>query len=236
MSPRRFSLARFKRLPAGRPRPASAFHAAKCGVHVWIMWLEPVPETPPQHACSGARRTALHDKMFSIEKIRRVSAIKRKWLEARKRRERRTSPFPAISYQVVNAEIARARWIRADGNRIPPLQIKIPVQQRRRLSPPRVRAFNAGARPAGRAVPFRLAGQFFASPAGICRGLVVAHVDGPIERYRNLVEHRPVGPFIALVHPECGVLAILRRDPFPPGVSPKRAIFITAFESEAKVI
>ena len=84
----------------------STFDATEGRVNVWIMRLEPIAKRPPQHARGCARRTAFHDEMFPVKKVRGVTGIKGKWLELRKRREGRARPFPAVSEKVGDAEIA----------------------------------------------------------------------------------------------------------------------------------
>src|SRR5882724_4519917 len=91
---------------------ASAFHATKRRVHVGIMWLKPIAKRPPEHTCRCARRTALHDEMFAVKKIRGVSGIERKWLEAGKRREGCPRPFPSVPYKVGNTKITEALGVR----------------------------------------------------------------------------------------------------------------------------
>src|ERR1700686_3970008 len=102
----------------------SVLHAAKCGVHVRIMRLEPVPERPPQHACSCARRAAFHHEMLSVKKISGISGIERECLETGEGRKRRARPLPAIPHKIGNAEIAVALRVGSRGNGIPALEIK----------------------------------------------------------------------------------------------------------------
>src|SRR5487761_2556572 len=111
-------------MPCLYPWP-SVFHAAKGSVHVRVMRLEPVPERPSQHACGCARGTTLHHEVLPIEEIRGITGIKRKWLKPGKGRERRARPFPSISHQIGNAEVAVPLGIRSSGNRVPALEIKI---------------------------------------------------------------------------------------------------------------
>src|ERR1700680_1504667 len=103
------------------------------------MWLEPIAKRSPQHARGRVRRTAFHDEMFSVKKIRGVPGIKRKWLEPGKRSKGRARPFPTISCNVGNAEIAGAVRKRSYRDGIPALQIEISVARRGWLRSPGIR-------------------------------------------------------------------------------------------------
>jgi hypothetical protein len=70
------------------------------------MWLKPIAKRPPQHARSRVRRTAFHDEVLGVEKIRGVTGIKRKWLESGKGSKGRARPLPSVSGKVGNAKIA----------------------------------------------------------------------------------------------------------------------------------
>src|ERR1700758_3227320 len=92
----------------GRAVAMLLLHTAELGVNVRIVRLKPVAEAAAQHAGGGARRSALHDEMLAVEKIRGVAAIEGKRLESRQRPEGRRSPLPAIAEKIVYAEMARA--------------------------------------------------------------------------------------------------------------------------------
>src|ERR1700680_2943431 len=139
----------------------SVFNAAKRRVHVRVMRLEPVSERPAKHAGGRARRTTLHYEVLPIEEIRGVPGIERKWLEPGKRGEWRARPFPTISHQIGNAEVAVTLWVRSCRNRVPALEIKIAVPRGRRFLAPGVRAFAAAARAVRGPMPFHFARQFF---------------------------------------------------------------------------
>src|SRR5579862_1299517 len=89
------------------------------------MCLEPVAKCGAEHARRSARRSALHDKVFAVEKICRVAWIERKRLETGKRSEHARRPLPSVSHQVVNSERAGAFGKRIDGRRIPVAEIKV---------------------------------------------------------------------------------------------------------------
>src|SRR4029077_7608376 len=200
------------------------------------MRLEPVPERPPQHARGRARRTTLHHEVLPIEEIRRISGIKRKWLEPGKRSERRARPFPTIPDEIGNAEVAVTPWVRSCRNRVPALEIKIAVPRGRRFRAPGVGTFAAAASAARGAMPFRFARQFFSCPARIGRSFVVADVYRPVERQRNFRKHRAIGPGISVWNPKRWKAMLLRSNPFPPGIAPEAAAFIASVAHESQVV
>src|ERR1700730_19165925 len=89
------------------------------------MWLEPVAERLPQHACVCPCRSSLDYKMFPIEEIIRITGIEGKCLESRQRTKRSRSPFPSIAEKIEDAKCARARKMCIHRGCIPALKIKI---------------------------------------------------------------------------------------------------------------
>src|SRR6266403_1954072 len=85
-------------------------------------------------------------------------------------------------------------------------------------------------------MPLGFARQFLSGPTGIGRGLVVAHVYGPIERQWSFLEHRPAGPRIASTHPKYWVLPALGFDALPTCFAPQRAIAVSSFKHEAQIL
>src|SRR6266516_7306819 len=83
-------------------------YAAKPCIHILVVRLEPVAECGSQHASGRARRAAFHDEVLSIEKVCRVSAVKRKRLESLEGRENRRGPLPSIADHAIHAERAAA--------------------------------------------------------------------------------------------------------------------------------
>src|SRR6266700_3433797 len=100
-------------------------HAAESRVHVLVMCLEPVAKCRTKHARSRARRSTLHDEVFAIEKISRVSAVERKRLKPGKWRENSGRPLPTIAQHVVYSESALAFGEGVHRCGIPVAEIKI---------------------------------------------------------------------------------------------------------------
>src|SRR5579863_9742942 len=128
---------------------------AELCVHVGIMRLKPVAKRAPQHALRGARRAALHHKMFAVKKIGRVTRVKRKRFEAGKRRENRRRPLPSVAEQIAYAKSALARGMRVDRRWIPIRKIEIPALAARLDVSPRIRAFAFRWRAVRGAMPLR---------------------------------------------------------------------------------
>ena len=101
------------------------------------MGLKPIAKRATQHASSSTRRSSLHHIVFAVEKICRVSGIKRKALKARKRFELAGGPLPSIAQQIGNAECAIA--VRKSINRrgIPATEIEITLAAIRFFIAPR---------------------------------------------------------------------------------------------------
>src|ERR1700730_3498168 len=76
--------------------PSIRYAAEPC-INILIVWLKPVTERSAQHRPGRARRSSFEHVVFSVEKICRISRIKRKRLEVRKRLKQTGRPFPAIS-------------------------------------------------------------------------------------------------------------------------------------------
>src|SRR5579864_6218183 len=103
----------------------SEIDAAKSGIHVLVMPLEPVAEAGAQHAASRTRRAAFHDEVLAIEEIGRVAAIKRERLESAERRELCRRPLPSVTHHTFHSKRALTLRIGINGRRIPSLKIKI---------------------------------------------------------------------------------------------------------------
>ena len=131
------------------------------------MRLKPVAKRAPQHALCGARRTAFHYKVLPIDKISRVSRIKRKRLEPWERREMTHCPFPSISQHVFDSKCARSFRERIHRHRIPTTQIEIAKRRIGRIVTPRVIALRPLARSISRAVPFFFRRKRFARPSRV---------------------------------------------------------------------
>src|SRR5258708_4410742 len=161
------------------------------------MWLEPVPERLAQHAGRGSRRTALHDVMLSIEKVGRVPRIKRKFLESCKRLEHGRGPFPAVAHQSFESEGALSLRESADWQGIPTMKIEISEFLCGTCRSPWIGPFAALWRTVRRAMPLRFGRQTLPFPASIGTSLGVTHINRPIKRQRNLVEHGAKKPLLA---------------------------------------
>src|SRR5579859_693534 len=213
------------------------FYAPECCVDVRIMWLKPVPEGSPQHACSRSRRPALHHEVLPIEEIRRIAGIKRHRRESRKWRERRSGPFPAVAYQVANPEVARSFRICSRRCRIPLMKIKIAVPRAGDLFSPWIAPFApALARSISGSMKLRFARQRSPQPLGVGRRFCMAHIDGPLQRQANFAEHRAVEPQISLAPPKRRMLHAFLFLPRPRLVTPQRAVFIPFRLNKAQII
>src|SRR5215470_1113691 len=100
-------------------RPSVIARTAKSGIDVLVMRLEPVTERCPQHASRGPRRSALHDIVFSVKEICRISGIKRERHETGKRLKWGRGPFPSIAQHVFDAESACSAGMRVNRHRLP---------------------------------------------------------------------------------------------------------------------
>src|SRR5712692_3194481 len=143
----------------------SAFHAAKRGVHIRIMRLEPVPKRPAQHARGRARRAALHHVMLPVEKIRGITGIEREGLKPRKWRKNGARPLPPVACQIRNTEIARTAGEGSHRDSVPSARIEIPTMRGGRFTAPRVCALESAPGSARGAVPFGFARQLLPGPA-----------------------------------------------------------------------
>src|ERR1700683_5175855 len=159
--------------------------------------------------------------MLPIEEIFRISGIKGKCLESGKGSKYRARPFPTISHEIGDAEVAGALGERSGGNRVPALKIKIAVPLGGCLRAPRISAVDAAASAACSAMPFRFARQFLPCPARIGRCFIVADVHRPVERQRDLRKHGAIAPGIPIRNPKRGMGMSLRSNPCPPGIAPK---------------
>src|ERR1700722_18542452 len=89
------------------------------------MRLEPVAKTRPQHASSGARRTALEHVMLVVVEVGRVPFIEWKRLETGQRAELRRRPFPAVAELTDDSRRAAIVQMRLDGRRLPSAEIEV---------------------------------------------------------------------------------------------------------------
>src|SRR5580704_13888575 len=122
------------------------------------MWLKPVAERWPQHARGRARRAAFHDKVFAVEKVSRVSAVKRKWLESAERRENGRRPLPSVSQHALRTERTSAFRKRIHRDGIPTMQIKIAELRTGLVAAPRIGSFISFCSSVGGALPLLFRG------------------------------------------------------------------------------
>ena len=158
------------------------------------MRLKPVPEGSPHHACIRARRAALHHEMFTIEEIRRISAIERKGLKSIQRTERRRGPFPSVPQEIQHAKCAGSCGMRINRTGIPSLMMEISMMVFRRRVAPWILLLRALRRAISSAMPLRFRRQFFIRPPRKRRRLRMAHINGPGLRKRHGSKHRAIIP------------------------------------------
>src|ERR1039458_5190336 len=91
-------------------------HAAESGIHILVVSLKPVAKCGPQHARSGARRPALHDEVFAIEKVSRVTTVERIWLETRERGTIRPGLAPSEQVVAIALRNTLPDFLAADDN------------------------------------------------------------------------------------------------------------------------
>ena len=151
-------------------------HAAKSGINVLVVRLEPVAKRAAQHAGGGARGTTFEHVVFSVEKAGRVARIEGERLESRKRLKQTRSPFPAIAHQVGNPEGTPSCGTVGRRRRIPALKVKVAVPQARRLGAPWIGSFRVSPRSIRRPMPVRLGGQRLPGPTRVRARFRVAHV------------------------------------------------------------
>src|SRR5208282_4875294 len=214
----------------------SMIHAAESRIYILVVSLEPVAKRRPQHAPSGARRAALHDKVFSIEKIRGVSPVKRKRLESRERGENTGSPLPSIPHHVVNPKSALPRRKSVHRRGIPTAEIKVAESCIGLKVAPGIFPFDPVPRAVGCAVPLCFGGKRLPRPPRIRHRLGMTHIDRPIQRQRNLLEHAAVEPSVTPLSPEHGMRDRMRALPVPVIVVPVSARFIPARCHESKIL
>src|ERR1700730_4073269 len=178
--------------PLIRDSRRSGIHAAEPRVYVLVMCLEPIAKCGPQHASRGARRRALHHKMFAIEKISRVAGIERESIKSRERTENSGSPLPSISQHVVHAESAASRRKSIYRRRIPMVEIKVAESRIRRYAAPRVDPLGSIHRAIGGAMPLLFCRKRLPRPARVGHGFGMTHVNWPVQRQRNLFKHPAV--------------------------------------------
>src|SRR5260370_4403725 len=97
----------------GSPRAGWLFlNAAKSGVCVPVMRLEPVAKRPTQHARGGARRAAFHHKMLAVKKVCGVAGIKRQRAKSLEGLKHRARPFPPVAKEGFDAKRPGAGRVR----------------------------------------------------------------------------------------------------------------------------
>src|SRR6266567_2005000 len=211
-------------------------HAAESRVHVLVVCLEPVAKRRTKHARSSARRSALHDEVFAIEKIGRVTAVERKRLESREWCEDRGRPLPTIAQHVVYAERALALGEGIYRRGIPMAEIKIAEARTKLLVGPWILPFYPVVGSIGGAVPLLFARKRFTSPARVRHRLGMTHINWPVQRQRNFFEHRAVEPFHAHLAPEHRMRDCVRRLPFPIAIAPERFALIATGSHKIEVL
>ena len=82
------------------------------------------------------------------------------------------------------------------------MQTKVAPTLIRELLAPGVRPFIPVGRSVGRPMKLRLGRQGLAYPCSIGKGLLVGHIDRPVERQRNFPRHRAPEPLIGSFGPE----------------------------------
>src|SRR5260370_8895144 len=200
------------------------------------MRLKPVAESRPQHTCSGALRTALHDEVFAIEKIGGVSAIERKRLESWEWRENRGGPLPHIAQHVMYTKGAAAFGKSIDRRWIPMAEVKV-AQTRIRLEiAPGILAFRSISYAISRSVPLFFCRERLPRPTRVRRGLRMTHVDRPVERQRDFFEHAAIEPAVGRLFPEHWMRNCVSRLPVPVVVAPESAHLIAASGHEIEVL
>src|SRR5262249_17861191 len=161
---------------------------------------------------------------LAIKKVGRISWIVGHRGKTGQRSENAARPFPAVADQIVHAESAGARRMRADGDWVPIRKIEITVLRGGRFISPRILTLESAVRCAiGSAMELLFVGQLAAEPICVSRGFGVTHVNRPIERQTQLFKHTACHPDISIAMPERGMLDCLRFFPSPTFAGPKRA-------------
>ena len=79
--------------------------------------------------------------MVVVEKLSRVSGVKREPLESGKGVKQRGSPFPSVAHELGDAEGAVSQWASRHGNRIPALSVEIALSAIGLPLPPGIGSF-----------------------------------------------------------------------------------------------
>src|SRR5208282_1997170 len=175
--------------------------------------------------------------MLAIKKIGRVAPVERKWLESRKRTERRGCPLPSVAQQIMHTEGALAIRKRIYGRRIPAIKIEIAALRIGHFVAPGIPTRPSVARAIRRPLPLRFRGKRLPCPTSIGRSLRLTHIDGPIERCpveRRLCKHSAPIPLRVSFFPECRMRNLLRTLPVPICFVPKGASLVAAIRHELK--
>src|SRR5439155_1987751 len=125
------------------PRSAALSGATEGRIDVRVARAEPVPKRGTQQLARSRGRRPLHDEVLAVEEIGGILRIRRHRVEAGKRRERRTGPFPSVAHEILDAPGARSGWMRAGGPRIPRGKIEHAVLRSWLGVAPRMQAFTA---------------------------------------------------------------------------------------------
>src|SRR5437879_5001106 len=104
----------------------------------------------------------------------------------------------------------------------------------RRFAAPRIISFAASRRTISGAVPLLFCGERLPCPARIGRGLGVTHIDWPLKRQRDFLEHTPVNPSVAALGPEHRMRHRMSSLPIPVIVAPKGASLVAASLDEVE--
>src|SRR5258708_22364922 len=217
-----------------------AAHAAKSGVCKLLMRMEPVGERAPQHARCGARRPAFQDEVLAIEEIGGVSAVERKWCECGERGKFSGSPLTPIAEHAVNTEgaLALGKYVHRGG--APACEIEIAKLLRRPFLAPRVLPLFALRGSVCRALPLGFSEQRLPCPSCVSVRFRVTHIDGPIQRQWDIVEHRAIQPAIAFMLPESRMRDSAFGFPVPVcmvvTVSPEHLRFISSRVDELEIL
>src|SRR5205807_843830 len=175
---------------------------AKSRVHILIVGLKPVPEARSQHASSGARRSALHDVVFAIKKVGRVTAIERKCLESGEGTKDRGRPLPTVAEQALHSESALAQRMRIHRSGVPMGEVEIPQARIGSVTTPRIASLRAVRTGIGRSLPLLLSGKALARPLRVGARFRMTNVNRPIRAKWNLIKHCPVEPDVIPLSPE----------------------------------
>src|SRR5215467_1548825 len=166
--------------------------------------------------------------MQAVVEVCRIVGIERQGRKSWKRRELRARPLPAIANEIVDAERAGTRGMRAHRGGIPGMEVKIAVALGWRLVAPGIVALLRALRSTiSGAMELRFSGKLAPEPIRVCGGFCVTQVYRSFLGEADFAKHGAIQPKIALGPPEHRVLNIFFGSPGPAFESPKRAILVT---------